>query len=47
MDASCGAVVTCLRLTGLRLELLLNFGEAFMRDGIPRVVKGLADGSES
>jgi GxxExxY protein len=36
-------VLTYLRLTGLRLGFLLNFGEAFMRDGITRVVHGLAD----
>jgi GxxExxY protein len=36
-------VPTYLRLTGLRLGFLLNFGEAFMRDGITRVVNGLAD----
>jgi GxxExxY protein len=36
-------VLTYLRLTGLRLGFLLNFGEAFMRDGITRVVNGLAD----
>jgi len=36
-------VLTYLRLTGLRLGFLLTFGEAFMRDGITRVVNGLAD----
>jgi GxxExxY protein len=36
-------VLTYLRLTGLRLGFLLNFGEAFMRDGVTRVVNGLAD----
>ena len=36
-------VLTYLRLAGLRLGFLLNFGEAFMRDGITRVVNGLAD----
>ena len=36
-------VLTYLRLTRLRLGFLLNFGEAFMRDGITRVVNGLAD----
>jgi len=36
-------VLTYLRLTGLRLGFLLNFGAAFMRDGITRVVNGLAD----
>ena len=36
-------VLTYLCLTRLRLGFLLNFGEAFMRDGITRVVNGLAD----
>ncbi|MFN0176131.1 MAG: GxxExxY protein [Saprospiraceae bacterium] len=34
-------VLTYLRLTGLKLGLLMNFGEALMRDGINRVVNGL------
>ena len=34
-------LLTYLRLTGLKLGLLLNFGEALMRDGITRVVNGL------
>ena len=38
-------VLTYLRLTRLRLGFLLNFGEAFMRDGITRVVNGLVDES--
>ncbi len=36
-------VLTYLRLTGLKLGFLLNFGEALMRDGITRIVNGLAD----
>jgi GxxExxY protein len=36
-------VLTYLRLTGKKLGFLLNFGEAYMRDGITRVVNGLAD----
>jgi GxxExxY protein len=36
-------VLTYLRLTGLKLGYLLNFGEALMRDGITRIVNGLAD----
>jgi GxxExxY protein len=36
-------VITYLRLTGLKLGFLLNFGEALMRDGITRIVNGLAD----
>jgi len=33
-------VLTYLRLTGMRLGCLLNFGEALMKDGITRVVHG-------
>jgi GxxExxY protein len=36
-------VLTYLRLTGLKLRFLLNFGAALMRDGITRVVNDLAD----
>ena len=36
-------VLTYLRLTGLRLGYLLNFGEALMRDGIPRIIRGTLD----
>ncbi len=38
-------VLTYLRLTGLKLGYLLNFGEALMRDGITRIVNGLPDTS--
>jgi hypothetical protein len=31
-------LLTYLRLTGLRLGLLINFGEKLLRDGIHRVV---------
>jgi len=31
-------VLTYLRLMGVRLGYLLNFGEALMRDGIPRII---------
>ena len=34
-----------LRLAGLRLGYLLNFGEALLRDGIVRAVNGLPDKS--
>jgi GxxExxY protein len=34
-------VLTYLRLTGLKLGLLTNFGEALLKDGIKRVVNGL------
>jgi GxxExxY protein len=36
-------LLTYLRLTGFRLGLLINFGEARIRDGIVRVVNGLED----
>ena len=34
-------VLTYLRLTGLKLGLLLNFGQQLLRDGIERVVNNL------
>lgn len=33
-------VLTYLRLTGIKLGYLLNFGEALMKDGITRIVHG-------
>jgi len=36
-------VLTYLRLTGLKLGCMLNFGEALMRDGITRVIHGNLD----
>jgi len=36
-------LLTCLRLTGLRLRYLLNFGEALMRDGITRTINRYSD----
>lgn len=36
-------VLTYLRLTGMKLGFLLNFGEALMRDGISRVINGDLD----
>jgi GxxExxY protein len=36
-------LLTYLRLTNLRLGLLINFGEAFLKNGIKRVVNGLPD----
>jgi len=33
-------VLTYLRLTGMKLAYLLNFGEALMKDGITRIVCG-------
>jgi GxxExxY protein len=34
-------VLTYLRLTGLKLGLLVNFNEAKIKDGISRIVNGL------
>ena len=34
-------LLTYLRLSGLKLGLILNFGEALIKDGIRRVVNGL------
>ena len=34
-------LLTYLRLTGLRLGLLVNFGENLMKDGFKRIVNGL------
>ena len=34
-------LLTCLRLSGLKLGYLLNFGEAVMKTGITRCVNGL------
>ena len=36
-------LLTYLRLTGKRLRLLINFGEALIKNGIYRVVNGLPD----
>lgn len=33
-------VLTYLRLTGLKLGYLLNFGESLMKDGITRIING-------
>lgn len=33
-------VLTYLKLTGMKLGFLLNFGEALMRDGISRIING-------
>jgi GxxExxY protein len=33
-------LLTRLRLSGLKLGLLINFGEAHLRDGIKRVING-------
>ena len=36
-------LLTYLRLTGCRLGLVVNFGEALIKDGINRVVNGLVE----
>ena len=36
-------IQTYLKLTGLQLGYLLNFGEAYMKDGITRAVNGLVE----
>jgi GxxExxY protein len=36
-------LLTYLRLSDMRLGLLVNFGEAYIKDGIRRVVNGLAE----
>ena len=36
-------VLTYLRLTGMKLGYLLNFGEALMKDGIARILNGELD----
>jgi len=36
-------LLTHLRLSGMKLGYLLNFGEAMMKDGITRTVNGLDD----
>jgi len=36
-------LLTYLRLTGMRLGLLINFGSVPIKDGIYRIVNGLPD----
>jgi len=36
-------LLTYLRLTGLKLGLVINFGERFVRNGVHRVVNGLPE----
>ena len=36
-------MLTYLRLTGLKLGIVINFGERLVKDGIHRVVNGLRD----
>jgi GxxExxY protein len=46
MPAHKKQVQTYLKLTGLRLGYLLNFGEAVLKSGITRCVNGLEDGTK-
>jgi GxxExxY protein len=36
-------LLTYLKLTGLKLGLLLNFGEELMKSGITRTINGVLD----
>ncbi len=36
-------LLTQLRLSGLKLGLLINFGEAYLKNGIKRVINGVLD----
>ena len=36
-------VLTQLRLSGLKLGLLINFGEAHLKNGIKRIINGQLD----
>lgn len=40
-------VLTQLRLSGLKLGLLINFGEAHLKNGIKRIINGLLDEGDS
>jgi len=37
-------LLTQLRLSGLKLGLLINFGEAHLKNGIKRIINGKLDG---
>lgn len=39
-------VLTYLKLSGLRLGILVNFGEPLVKDGFERLVNGLAENGE-
>jgi GxxExxY protein len=40
-------LLTYLRLSGLKLGLLINFGEKLVKQGIHRVINGVLDPSDS
>jgi len=37
-------VLTYLRITGLKVGLLINFGASYFKDGVSRIANGLKDG---
>jgi GxxExxY protein len=39
-------LLTQLRLSGLKLGLLINFGEAHLKNGIKRIINGRLDGEQ-
>jgi GxxExxY protein len=39
-------VLTQLRMSGLKLGLLINFGEAHLKNGIKRLINGLLEENE-
>jgi len=39
-------LLTQLRLSGLKLGLLINFGEAHLKNGIKRIINGQLDGED-
>jgi GxxExxY protein len=41
MDVHAKQLLTQLRLSGLKLGLLINFGEAHLKNGIKRVINGM------
>jgi len=42
-SSACKTAATQLRLGGLKLGLLINFGEAHLKNGIKRVINGHLD----
>ena len=43
LPAHANQLLTQLRLSGLKLGLLINFGEAHLRNGIKRIINGHLD----
>ena len=46
-DVHAKQLLTQLRLSGLKLGLLINFGEAHLKNGIKRVINGQLDSPEN